>query len=73
MALARRFGARVGARGGERQPFIDRVDDLGVVDPAQVRRGDPEVCVPALSRYDEQRDALAGHLHSVSVPEPVRR
>jgi hypothetical protein len=49
------------------------VDDLGVVDPAQVRRGDPEICMAELSLDDEQRNALARHLDSVSVPELVRR
>src|SRR5450755_1225284 len=52
---------------------MDRVDDLGVVDPSQVRRGDPEVCVLEVSLYDEQRDALAGHLDGVRVPELMRR
>ena len=51
---------------------MDCVDDLGVVDPAQVRRGDPEVCVPELSLYDQQRDPLSGHLDRVSVPELMR-
>jgi hypothetical protein len=35
---------------------VDGVDDLGVVDPSQVRRGDPKVCVPELPLYDQQRD-----------------
>jgi hypothetical protein len=35
---------------------MDRIDDLGVVDPAQVRGRDAEVCMPELSLYDEQRD-----------------
>ena len=51
------------------RPFMDRVDDLGVVDPTQVGRGDPEVCMPELALYDKQRDPLTGHLDGVSVPE----
>jgi hypothetical protein len=35
---------------------MDRVDDLGVVDPTQVRRRDLEVCMPEQALYDEQRD-----------------
>jgi hypothetical protein len=31
---------------------VDGVDDLGVVDPAQVRGGNPEVGMPDLSLYD---------------------
>jgi len=46
---------------------MNGVDDLGVVDPAQVRRGDRKVGMLAL--YDQQRDPFAGHLDRVSVPE----
>jgi hypothetical protein len=48
---------------------MDRMDDLDVVDPTQVRRRDAEVCMPELALYDEQRDSLAGHLDSVGMPE----
>jgi hypothetical protein len=34
---------------------VDGVDDFGVVDPAQVDRGDREVGVPELALDDEQR------------------
>jgi hypothetical protein len=50
----------------------DRVDDLGVVDPAQVDRGDGEVGVPELALDDEQRHAFARHLHRVRVSELMR-
>jgi hypothetical protein len=50
---------------------MDRVDDLGVVDPAQVRGGDPEVGMPELALYDQERDPLAGHLDSVRMSQLV--
>ena len=40
-------------------PLVDRVDDFGVVDPSQVRGGDPEVGVAELALYDQKRDPLA--------------
>ena len=40
-------------------PLTDRVDDLGVVDPAQVRGGDPEIGMPELALYDQQWDPFA--------------
>jgi hypothetical protein len=49
------------------------MDDLRVVDPAQIHRRDPEVRMPELALYDEQRDSLAGHLDGVSVSQLVRR
>jgi hypothetical protein len=52
---------------------VDGMHDLGVVDPAQVHRGDPEVSVPELPLDDDQRHALARHLDRVSVPELMRR
>jgi hypothetical protein len=50
---------------------MDRVDHLGVVDPTQVRRGDPEVGMPELALYNQQRDTLARHLHSVRMSQLV--
>ena len=41
------------------RPLVDRVDDLGVVNPAQVRGGDPEIGMPELALYDQQGDSLA--------------
>jgi hypothetical protein len=35
---------------------VDRVDHLGVVDSSQVRGGDPEVGMPELALYDQERD-----------------
>jgi hypothetical protein len=52
---------------------MDRVDDLGVVDPAQVRGGDPEVGMPELALYDQERDPLAGHLDRMRMPQLVGR
>ena len=51
---------------------MDGVDDLGVVDTAQVRRCDPEVRVPELP-LDHQRDPLARHLDGMSMAELMRR
>ncbi len=48
------------------------VDDLGVVDPAQVGGGDPEIGVSELSLDHHERNALAGHLNGVSVPQLMR-
>ena len=52
---------------------MNGVDDLGVVDPAQVHRRDPEIGMPELALYDQQRDTLAGHLDGVSMSQLVRR
>jgi hypothetical protein len=49
------------------------VNDLGVVDPAQIRRGDPKVCVSELALYDHQGNAFTRHLDGVRVAELVRR
>jgi hypothetical protein len=46
---------------------VDRVDDLGAVDALEVDRGDAEVGVPELALDDDQRHALARHLHGVGV------
>jgi hypothetical protein len=49
------------------------VDDLGVIDPAQVRRGDPEVRVPGLALDDDERNAFSRHLDRVRVAELMWR
>ena len=38
---------------------MDGVDDLGVVDPSQVRGGDSEIGVPELALDDDQWDAFS--------------
>ena len=48
---------------------MDGVDDLGVIDPAQIRRGDPKVCVLELALYDHEGNAFARHLDGVRVTE----
>lgn len=48
---------------------MDRVDDLGVVDPSQVRRGDPEVGMSKLSLDHRERHAFPVHLNGVCVAE----
>jgi hypothetical protein len=52
---------------------VDRFDDFGVVDALQIDRGDAEVAVSELPLDDDQRDAFAGHLDRVCVPQLVRR
>jgi len=50
-------------------PLMHGLDDLGVVDAAQVSRGDREVCVPELSLDHDERDPLARHLHRMRVAQ----
>jgi hypothetical protein len=45
------------------------VDDLSVIDPAQVDRGHAEIGMPQLPLDDRDRDPFARHLHRVSMPE----
>jgi hypothetical protein len=63
----------VDRRDHRRGTLVNGVHDLGVVDPAQVHGRDPEVGMPELPLYDDQRYALARHLDRVSMPELVRR
>jgi len=48
---------------------VDRIDDLGAIDPAQINRRDPEIGMPQLPLDDHDRDPLARHLDRVSMPE----
>ena len=48
---------------------VDGVDDLARVDSLQVDRGHAEVAVSELALDDVERDALAGELDRVRVPE----
>jgi hypothetical protein len=52
---------------------VDGIDDLAAVDPFEVDAGDPEIGVAKLPLDDDQRDALAGDLDCVCMPELVRR
>jgi hypothetical protein len=52
---------------------MDRLDDLGVVDPAQVSGCDREVSMPELPLDHDQRDPLARHLDGMRMPQLVRR
>jgi hypothetical protein len=63
----------VGGRDHRRRAFVDGVNDLSVVDPAEVHRGDREVGMPELPLDDEQRHSFARHLDRVSVSELMRR
>jgi hypothetical protein len=49
------------------------MNDLGVVEPAQIHRGDREIGVPEFALDDQQRHPLAGHLHRVGMAQLVRR
>ena len=49
--------------------LVDGVDDLGVVDAARVRGGDPEVGVTELPLDDDERDSFPTHLDGVGVAE----
>jgi hypothetical protein len=51
--------------------FVDGVNDLRVVDAAQIHRGDREIGVPKLALDHQQRDALARHLARVRVTQLV--
>lgn len=51
---------------------MDGVDDLSVVDPTQIHRGDAEIGMPQLALDDQQRDPLARHLNRVSVAQLMR-
>ena len=53
--------------------FVDGVDDLGVIDPAQVSRRDPEVGMPELGRMTKSENPLTGHLDRVRMPQLVGR
>ena len=50
---------------------MDGVDDLGVVDSAQVLGRDPKVGVPEAALDDDDRYAFAGHLDGVGVAKLV--
>jgi hypothetical protein len=51
---------------------MNRVDDLAVVEALEVDRGDAEVDVSELALDDQQRHALASHLHGVRVTKLMR-
>jgi aryl-alcohol dehydrogenase-like predicted oxidoreductase len=57
-----------GGRDHLRGTFVNRLDDLGVIDSAQVRRRDRQVGMPELALDDQQRDALTRHLDRVGMP-----
>lgn len=78
----RRSGSNASCRSGDgleaagggdhrRGPLVDGFDDPGVVDPAQIRGGDPEMGMPELALDDEQWDTLAGHFDRVRMPQLV--
>jgi hypothetical protein len=52
---------------------VDGLDDLGAVNPTQIRGGHREVGMTELALDHQQREPLAGHLDGVRVPELVRR
>ena len=48
---------------------VNGVDDLADVDALEIDAGDAEVRVAELALDDQERDALTGHLDSVSMPQ----
>ena len=48
---------------------VDGLDDLGVVDPAQISGRDREVGMSELSLDHDQRDPLARHPDRMRMPE----
>jgi hypothetical protein len=52
---------------------VDSVDDLGVVDTAQVHGRDRQIGMSELALNDQQRDALARHLNGVRVAQLMGR
>jgi hypothetical protein len=63
----------VGGRDHRRGAFVDGVHDLGVVDSAEVHRGDREVGMSELALNDEQWHPFAGHFDRVSVSQLMWR
>lgn len=51
---------------------MDRLDDLGVVDTAEIPGGDRQIGVAELALDNDQRDPLPRHLDRVRVPELMR-
>ena len=49
------------------------LDDLRIVDTAEVSGGDGKIGVSELALDHDQRDPLAGHLDGVRVSQLVRR
>ena len=52
---------------------MNGVDDLAVIDPLQIDRGNPEVRVAELPLDHVERYALASQLDRVRVPKLMRR
>ena len=69
--LLARCSESVGGWDHGRGSLVDGVDDFGVVDAAEVDRGDAEVGVPELALDDDQGDAFSRHLDGVGVTELV--
>ena len=53
--------------------LVDGLDDLGVVDPAEVSRCDREIGVTEMALDHDQRDPFTRHLNRVRVPQLMRR
>ena len=52
-------------------PGVDGGDDLGVVDPLEIDRGDAEVAVAELALDDHERHAFASHFDGECMPQLV--
>ena len=65
--------AQEGAHLDHRDPAgMHGLDDLRVVDALEIDRGDAEIAMSELALDNDQRNAFAGHLDGVGVPELVR-
>ena len=74
LKVTRSWGAQPGAGGDDRRgSVVDGIDDLGVVDPLEVDRGDPEMGMPELALDDHHRDPLVRQLDSVGMAQLMRR
>ncbi len=63
----------VGGRDHWGGAIVDGLDDLGVVDPAQIHGRHPEIGMPELALDDDQWDALARRLDRVGVAQLMGR
>ena len=74
LALPLRSGAQTGGGRDHRRPSgVDGVDDLGVVDPLQIDRGDPEMCMPELALDNDQRYTLVSQLDRMRMAKLMWR
>jgi hypothetical protein len=69
LSLLEAGGEPCACRDHRRRSFVNGLEDLGVINPAEICRGDREIGVTELTLDDQERHSLTGHLDCVSVPE----